>query len=537
MKSKLPGKQRSFVVNAIKIPSSFKEAVEGPDSSIWAPAILDEYNSWQQLNMFKRVQRPKNEKIIGLIWVFATKYAPDGTLEKAKARLCALGNHQNLNFDAIECYAPVVRPVSLRALFSLAVNRGSKMFYIDFKCAFLNGRLKRPVYCYPPHGFENENDPNEVWELHGAAYGLRESAKAWYDTLKEILAEFGLNPIFSDTCVFVNSEKSLTVGVHVDDMCCVVDEDEQYHKFAAFLKTKLAITEKGEVESFLGYEMKWIEDRLLINQKSYIQATLERFKMDKCHAVRSPMILGADLEPNCEDILMKNRTEFQELCGSLMYIANGTRVDICYAVNRLCRYMASPTERHFECLKRICRYLFGTIDYSLIYSCGDQELIGYADADFANDRTDSKSISGICTFLCGNLIDWSSRKQSSVALSTCEAETLAIRNESCNILYMRGLLDELGLKCLVASPTIIYNDNLSASLTLKDGGAFHRNNHYRIRVNFLRDLINQRLIGVHHVPGTEMVADMLTKPLSPVVLQYLLSKANFGGSSAGKSKR
>ena len=240
------------------------------------------------------------------------------------------------------------------------------------------------------------------------------------------------------------------------------------------------------------------------------------------------MVQSQDLEPTELDRLMKNRTEFQELCGALMYLANGTRVDITFAVNRLCRYMAKPTERHFECLKRLLRYLKGTIGHSLVYTNGDSGLVGYAEADFANDRADSKSISGTCTFLFDNLIDWSSRKQTTVALSTCEAETLAIRNESCNILFMRGLLEEIGLKDLTRAPTMIFNDNLSASLTLKDGGAFHRNCHYRIRVNFLRDLIRQKLVVVKHIPGGEMVADLLTKPLAPVVLEHLFNLMNYG---------
>lgn len=537
VKSCLPGKHRSFVVNAIRTPTTFAQAVEGPDSAIWAPAILEEYNNWQALNMFKRVERPKDKKVIGLIWVFSTKYAIDGTLEKAKARLCALGNRQTVDWDAIDTYAPTMRPIVMRSMMSLAVNRAHRTFHIDVKAAFLNSRLMEPVYCYPPAGFENPDKPNEVWELHGAAYGLRESAKAWNDTLTKILAEFGLKPTLSDTCLFQNEDHTLLVGVHVDDMLISVDSDEKYREFADFLKSKVEISEKGEVSTFLGYELDWQCDRLLINQKAYIKSALERFDFAGCHPVRSPMILGQDLEATAEDKLLRNRVEFQEMCGTLMYLANGTRVDICYAVNRLCRYMANPTERHFECLKRIFRYLKGTIDFSLIYSCGNQELIGYADADFANDKMDSKSISGICTFLCGNLIDWSSRKQSTVALSTCEAETLAIRNESCSILFMRGLLEEIGLKCFVTRPTVILNDNLSASLTLKDGGAFHRNNHYRIRVNFIRDLVNQQMLTVLHVPGTQMIADLLTKPLAPVVLQYLLNLIAMGSSFGSDSSK
>lgn len=525
----LPGKHRSFVyVNAIHTPKSFNEAVEGPDAAIWAPAILEEYNNWERLDMFERVPRPKDQPVIGLMWVFATKYDTDGTLEKAKARLCALGNRQKVNFNEIDTYAPVIRPVTLRMMFSLMTKRRRKGYHVDIKAAFLNSRLKQPVYCYPPHGFENPDRPDEVWLLRGAAYGLRESAKAWNDRLDEIMREYGLKPTLSDPCLYQNEDRSLLIGTHVDDLLILVESDEQYSAFAEFLRSKLEITEKGEVRCFLGYELHWKGDRLLINQRSYIKTILERFGFSTCSAVNSPMVQGQDLEPTDYDRLMRNRSEYQELCGALMYLANGTGVDITYAVNRLCRYMSKPTERHFECLKRLLRYLKGTIDHSLVYTAGDSGLVSYADADFANDHQDSKSIAGTCTFLYDNLIDWSSRRQTSVAISTCEAETLATRNESCYILFMRGLLKEIGLEELTRAPTTIYTDSLSALLTLKDGGAFNRNCHYRIRINFLRDLVKREMIIVKHLPGEHMVADLLTKPVGPIILEHLLSLINFG---------
>ena len=535
IRSTLPGKQRKFIVNAIQVPKSLAEAVEGPDSTIWAQAILEEYNNWQMLNMFKRVERPKGAKVIGLLWVFSTKYAADGTLEKAKARLCALGNQQKFNIDEIDKYAPVVRPITLKTLFAITVQQKLKPFQIDVRAAFLNSRLKRPVYCYPADGFQNPDRPNEVWEVHGAAYGLAESAKAWNDTLNEILVEYGLQPTLSDPCFYQNADQSLLVASHVDDLYGAVDADETYEAFARFVKKKVAITEKDEVKNFLGYELEWQNGRLLVHQKAYITGALERFGFSNAHPVNSPMILGQDLEPGPDDQPLPNRAIYPEMCGTLMYAASGTRVDISYALNRLCRYMANPTVRHLSCLKRVFRYLKGTADRGLIYSKGQPELVGYADADFANDKVDSRSISGTATFLFDNLIDWSSRKQTSVALSTCEAETLSIRNESCTVLYMRGLLEEIGLKSVVAEPTVIFNDNLSASMTLKDGGAFHRNNHYRIRVNFLRDLQRKRLVKVIHVPGTQMVADLLTKALAPTVFSYLLALMNFGGLSSERA--
>lgn len=214
-----------------------------------------------------------------------------------------------------------------------------------------------------------------------------------------------------------------------------------------------------------------------------------------------------------------NKDEFATLVGKLLYLSNTTRIDIAYLVCRLCGYIKNPKEHHMELAKRILRYLIKTIDYSLIYKKSNSIYV-YSDADFNS----TKSISGGLSYFYGNLVNWYSKRQHYVSLSTCESEILAIRESVSEIVYMRNLARELSLSDLIESQSLIYSDSESAINSCLDGGHWSRNKHYIMRINFIRDYINKKYLKLRYTSTKNMLADCLTKVLGHTILFRLVSK-------------
>jgi hypothetical protein len=214
----------------------------------------------------------------------------------------------------------------------------------------------------------------------------------------------------------------------------------------------------------------------------------------------------------------------QSIVGGLIYLSNGTRPDIQFATNQLCKYMSNATEKHLILAKRILRYLQRTKNNYILFSSNCPSIISiFTDADFSNDKIESKSTTGMVVLNRGNLIRWSSKAQDSVALSTCEAEINAIREATADAIYFRGLLGEIG-KTDIFPPIEIVNDNMSAIKTLESNGKWARNRHYLIKINFIRFHLQKEHIKLSFSRSETMLADPMTKSLTENKIQFLLSK-------------
>ena len=247
----------------------------------------------------------------------------------------------------------------------------------------------------------------------------------------------------------------------------------------------------------------------MINRDSWGHLCLEH-----CNPVAMPLDPGNRLEPNPEGNVGDRSNSFARLLGELQFIANATRPDIAYAVNRLASYTANPSLQHIRALKRILRYLSGTQDLGIIYRALPQQpsfFYGYADASYGN-ADKRKSISGYI-FLAGNgAITWSSRKQISVALSSTEAEYIALSEAAREACWLRNLYGELGL-LQGEVPTLIRGDNKGSIAMAKNPQFLKRSKHIEIRWHWIRDLVQAGKICVESIHDPEQVADVLTKAL------------------------
>jgi hypothetical protein len=207
------------------------------------------------------------------------------------------------------------------------------------------------------------------------------------------------------------------------------------------------------------------------------------------------------------------RIPYQSAIGSLMYAMLGTRPDIAYAVGATSRYCSNPGPSHWVAVKRIFRYLKGTMNHELEYK-GQGQLIGYTDADWAGDIDDRRSTTGYTFIVGGGSVTWNSRKQQTVALSTTEAEYMSLAEAAKEATWIRTFLFELGFGPVENVATRIYSDNQGCIALSKKPTYHSRTKHIDVRYHFIRDAIENGTFDVIHISTDDMVADVLTKGLS-----------------------
>ena len=204
---------------------------------------------------------------------------------------------------------------------------------------------------------------------------------------------------------------------------------------------------------------------------------------------------------------------YQSAVGSLLYLSVATRPDITYAVSNVARFCAKPTNQHWVAVKRIFRYLKGTQQYGLLYGkSNSNNCVGFSDADWGGDLDDRKSTSGYMFQVGGTAISWRSKKQTCVALSTAEAEYIALASAAQESLWLQQLL--VDLKNEEPKSVTIYEDNQSAISMAKNPQFHGRTKHIAIKYHFIREQVNSKTLELRYCRTNDMIADMLTKGLS-----------------------
>jgi hypothetical protein len=243
--------------------------------------------------------------------------------------------------------------------------------------------------------------------------------------------------------------------------------------------------------------------------------------MMDCKSMTTLMVTNLKLLSDSSSDLV-DPTMYRQLIGSLMYLVS-TRPDICFVVNTLSQYMVEPRHVHLVVAKHVLRYLNGTIGYGLRYvSDGEVKLQGYIDSDWAGSAVDRKRTSGCCFSLGLGTISWLSRKQSSVALSTIEAEYIAASVASREAMWLRKFL--VGLFDLELKPTLIYCDNQSC-VKLLENLVFHdKSKHIEIKYHFIQDMVQKGAVELWYISTNEQITNILTKPLFKVKYGYFRDK-------------
>lgn len=500
------------------VPMTLTEALSRPDSENWKEAMKEEMDSFAENETWELVDPPCEGTIVQCKWVYKVK---SDVVNKCKyrARLVAKGFTQKEGIDYGETFAPVVKYSTLRLLLALAVKLNLKITHLDVKTAFLNGLLKENVYMKQPEGFVVKGFENKVCKLKKAIYGLKQSSRSWYERVDVFLSKLGYERSKLEPCLYSKNENnSLTlVTLYVDDFLILSDSNNETKHLKEHLNSEFKIKDLGNVKYFLGVRIKCNYETgiITLDQENYIEQILKRFGMSDCKGANTPIDTNINFFNTEGSTVCDVNLPYQKLLGCLMYLAVLTRPDIAYAISFLSQFNNCYTEEHWKCAKRVLRYLQNTKAHSLIFSrdSDNSHVEGYVDADWASDKNDRKSYTGYVFKLSGSAVSWKSVKQKSVALSSTEAEYMALSEATKEAIYLRSLLSELigKLECIV-----IFNDNQSAQ-KLSTNPVFHeRSKHIDVRYHFIREAISENLIDIKYMQTDEMIADVLTKGLQNV---------------------
>jgi hypothetical protein len=450
--------------------------------------------------------------------VWKNKEGENGEVVRNKSRLVAQGYSQKEGIDYEETFAPVAHLEAIRILQAFSVAKGFKMYQLDEKSAFLNGFLEEEVYVKQPPGFESVGFPHRVYRLRKALYGLKQAPRAWSGHLRGFLFSKGFEMSKVDKTLFLlrKGDDILIVQVYMDDIVFGGSSHSLVARFAEDMSKEIEMSMMGELQFFLGLQIKQAKEGTFVHQAKYTKDILKKFKMDDSKPLSTPMSTTTALDTD-EDGEPVDQ-EYQSMISSLLYLTT-TRLDIQFSVCLCTRFQASPRTSHRQAVKKIFRYLRYTTELGLWYSASSSLLLfGFSDADFAGCRVDRKSTLGTCQFLGFALVSWSSRKQSSVAQSTTEAEYVAVASCCSQLLWITYTLNDFGEEC---SHVPLVCDSTSAISVAKNPVLHSRTKHIEVRCHFLRDNVEKGNIDLIHVPTEKQLAVILTKPLDQATFARL----------------
>ena len=482
----------------VRIPNSYKDAQKSPQWGDWNNAIQKETDSLRKHNVYKLVKMssvPKEEKIIGSRFVFKQKV--DG---RFKARLVVQGYVQEAGDDYGRSYAPVCRIGSIRTVLAIACEHGWPVWQMDVVVAFLQAHIDKDVYVKPAPGHD-PRDPKTgevmVYKLERSLYGLAQSPVLWCDTIDGRLIVIGFSPTHSDPCVYVHGsgDTLIILTLYVDDILLTGKDPVLVDQKKRELKERFEMTDMGEVIRILGMEVKRDYDQgtLAITQTDYVENLLERFEMQNANVAHTPGY-GQELsseQPEDKLLGAQGIKLYQSITGSLLYLAQCTRYDLCYAVNQLTRACNRPAEVHMTAAKHVLRYLRGTPDLPITYRKEQLRLVSYTDASFGANPDNRKSTTGYLFFLGGAPNNFGSKTQSLTAQSTVESELQALSYEAREAVYLSNFLTELGLKD--SSQVPIRSDSTGALSVTGNSMFSARTKRIALRYFFVRELVKKTI--------------------------------------------
>ena len=484
--------------------------------------------SWKHVD--RSVWRRTKRKLVKMVWVYKIKR--NGSL---KSRLCVQGCSQIPGVDYDQTFCAAMRPGSMRLLAAIAATHQLRMHRYDFKAAYLQGDLLdgEVVYCQPPAGYREHgrsqtgsDGEEQVLCVQRPIYGMAQAGRRWQRSLFPWLISQGFTQHHADSCVFSRMHKGqrLFVGVYVDDLCVChgtsPDALDNYNRFITSLNSRWEVDDEGEITDLLGVEFEFKDGNVTLHQNQYIQKMVKEHLPDgapsnlqsyrvPCDALLPLTVANALSDDSTRDPDLVKR--YQSLVGALLYCSVNTRPDIAFAVNMLCRAMAKPTSELFGAAEHVLLYLYRSRALGLTYAASSVPLTGYSDSDWGTQH----SISGWTFQMARATISWGSKRQTSVALSSCEAEIMAASEAAKEAVYLDRFLSELGEPR--AGPIPLHVDNTGARNLAYNPELHQRTKHIDRRHFFVREMVEALHITVPYVNTADNLADFFTKPLAPRV--------------------
>ena len=524
---------------------SWDEAMKGPHQREYFQAAQVELHTLQNdLDCWELVERQPHMNVLPSTWAFKCKRFPDGRVKKFKARFCARGDRQKEGIDYFETWSPVVQWTTVRVMMILSAMLNLTTHQADITAAFVHAELppEEEVYIHQPRGFYEPGTSSDthVLRLKRSLYGLKQAPRHFFKYLASHLQKHNLKQSNLDPCLFIGPD--MVVIVYVDDLLIYSKHEDSIDRLIGDLKRDgIWIRKEDSAAGFLGVDIQSTPNGITLTQAGLIDRIISALGLHAKYSTNKDT--PADTSPLPKD---SNGTPadpvfpYASIIGMLLYLSGHSRPDIAFAVHQCARYTFQPTHRHVTALKRIGRYLKSTRDKGLIMQPSDHLHVDcYPDADFAglynhedvHDPHCVRSRTGYVILLAGCPVLWKSKLQTEIALSTMEAEYVAL-SQSCKDLFpVIDQVKELG--AAVGLPveeytnlhTRVYEDNVGA-LTLaglEPKRMTPRSKHYAIKYHWFRSQIGPRKIKLLKIDTKHQLGDIFTKGLSREPFQRLRS--------------
>jgi hypothetical protein len=517
-------------------PTTVKEALSGPDKVKWGEAMKKEIDNFMSRGVWKKVSRREvindmKRKLITCKWIFKQKIEQDGTI-RFKARCVSRGFMQIPGVDYTESFAPVSADTSIRTLI------GTFLYYLhkypkdewvlemfDVEAAFLNAELgDQRVFIEWPEGMVEygfitaQEKLIYCAELEKAMYGNIDSPLRWMKTMsKHIISEMKMEQSQTDPCVFikkVNGKPVLILALYVDDTLCAGTRKEMDWMYEAITK-RFKIEKLGRLKKHLGIWWEWHKDS---KGNTYLSATMDKMIADigkkfeeatkkKAKESATPGFPGQMLIKNTGEMI--DLDNYRSIVGKIMYYTTKVAPEISNAARDLASHLSNPGAEHWKALERCVGYITHLHKPSLVFRA-PRELrsISLCDSDYAKSEDDRKSISGRINTIGGMITNWTSKKQSTVALSSTESEYQSLSECAQEAMFTQNLIYEITGVRLMA---IIYEDNLGAIYLTRNQQVSARTKHIDIRHHYMRDLLMEKRMDIRFIRSEDNSSDICTK--------------------------
>jgi len=564
----------SVSIDGIMTPTTRKQAMATPQKEFWLDAERKEIMSINKKKVLQEAQLPRGKKLLRTKWVYKIKYGADGELASYKVRLVACGYSQIFGVDYDETYSPVIRLTSLRLLFAISAQLGLRIHQMDVNTAFLHADIQEEIYIAPPEGFPISKGMN-CFRLKKALYGLKQSPREWYNNMNAFLLTIHFKRLYGKSCLYYREDEDdgtiCIISLYVDDILIAGSSQAIIDRIKNQLNDKYDMKDLGVVRHILGCEVKHEVDTgtSYLTQYQYAKKAVEKFfgpDLKPCDIPCDPLIaLSKTMSPTTEEEKAKvSKLPYREAVGTLLWLSLGTRPDISYAVSQVAKFNDCYGEKHWEAVKKIFRYLKGTLKLGLKFSSIDHSgeflerfktvkrltnykstiyksvhqrkitdldvlrMLGLADSDLSRCVDSRKSHTGFLFLIGMCIISWQSKQQTSVALSSMEAENMSACAASQEALWLLRLLQEFG--CKFSGPVTILEDNEACIAFSKNPGNHDRTKHIDRKYHFVREQVEAGNIILQKIHTSENLADLFTKPLTKTefynLIQYFMHYVN-----------
>jgi len=393
-------------------PKSFKSAME---NERWKKAMGTEVGASEENETWTLENLPPGKRAIGSKWVYKIKYNSDGTIERYKARLVALGNKQIEGEDYGETFAPVAKMGTVRLFLKVAAGNDWPVYQMDVYNAFLHGDLEEEVYMKPPPGFYPK-DEQKVCRLRKLIYGLTQAPRCWFEKLTSSLRDYGFQQTHADYSLFTFDRDGIQIRllIYVDDMILTGNNDASLEEFKVYLSSCFKMKDLGPLKYFLGIEVSRNKSGFYLSQRKYALDIVTETDMLASKPASFPLEQNHQLALSTSPLLV-DPSPYRRLIGRFIYLAT-TRPDLAFCVHTLAQFMQQPREDHWHTALHVVRYIKGTAGQGiLLSSANDFKVNGWCDSDWSSCPITRRSVTGYFVQLGQSPISWKTKKQDTVS--------------------------------------------------------------------------------------------------------------------------